>query len=257
MKLGELSKRTKALAEEQVSSNGKSEMFRFNPGKQRKVFRDYNPYTIKRCNDCDLARRKFGKVDANELCTWCHLLNQCKDRAGGITDKEVGRLLLISTAADKKDLKANITVAKVLLKKFSDMHIQIRENILDGRKNPEYLINGSTSDRKSVESESRVTNGFNKVIEQGCSSVIIDLDTNFNFHYVKADKLPSKIVTRYNDFTKEVIKERYMSYKGKGIMIPASIFGYGDLENKSKWIESIKLRLEDLDIIAHKKSLTS
>ena len=66
----------------------------------------------------------------------------------------------------------------------------------------------------------------------------------------------SKAATRYNDFTKEVIKERYMSYKGKGIMIPASIFGYGDLENKSKWIESIKLRLEDLDIIAHKKSLT-
>jgi hypothetical protein len=59
-----------------------------------------------------------------------------------------------------------------------------------------------------------------------------------------------------NDFTKEVIKERYISYKGKGIMIPASIIGDGDLENKSKWIESIKLRLEDLDTIAHKKSLT-
>ena len=231
-------------------------MFRFNPGKQRKVFSDYNPYTIKRCNDCGLARRKFGKMDANELCTGCHLLNQCKDRAGGITDKEFGRLLLISTAADKKDLKANITVAKVLLKKNSDMHIQIRENILDGRKNPEYLINGPTSDRKSVESESRVTNGFSKAIEQGCSSVIIDLDTNFNFYYVKADKLPSKIATRYNDFTKEVIKERYISYKGKGIMISASIIGDGDLENKSKWIESIKLRLEDLNTIAHKKSLT-
>ena len=34
----------------------KSGMFRFNPGKQRKIFPDYNPYTIKRCNDCDLAR---------------------------------------------------------------------------------------------------------------------------------------------------------------------------------------------------------
>ena len=102
MKLEELSKRTKALAEEQVSSNGKSEMFRFNPGKQRKVFPDYNPYTIKRCNDFDLAKGKFGKGDANELGAGCHLLNQCKDRAGGITDKEFGRRLLISTAADKR-----------------------------------------------------------------------------------------------------------------------------------------------------------
>ena len=252
----ELSKRTKALAEQQTKSKGKSEMFRFNPGKQRKVFPDYNPYTIKRCNDCDLAKGKFGKADANELCAGCALLRNCMDSAGCITDKEFGRRLLISTAADKKDLEANITVAKVLLKNFSDMHIQIRENILDGRKNPEYLINGLISDRKSIESENGVTNGFSKAIEQGCSSVVIDLDTNFNFHYVKADKLASKIANRYNDFTKEVIKECYISYKGKAIMIPASIFGDGNLKNKSKWIESIKLRLEELDIIAHKKSLT-
>ena len=80
MKLGELSKRTKALAEEQASSKGKSEMFHFNHGKQRKVFPDYNPYTIKRCNDCDLAKRKFGKMDANELCAECALLRTCEDR---------------------------------------------------------------------------------------------------------------------------------------------------------------------------------
>ena len=48
-------------------------MFRFNPGKQRKVFRDYKPYTIKRCNDCDLAK-------GNELCAECALLRTCEDR---------------------------------------------------------------------------------------------------------------------------------------------------------------------------------
>lgn len=76
----ELSKRTKALAEQQAKSKGKSEMFRFNPGKQRKVFPDYNPYTIKQCNDCDLAKVKFGKADANELCAGCALLRTCQDR---------------------------------------------------------------------------------------------------------------------------------------------------------------------------------
>mgnify|MGYP001672403703 FL=1 len=33
-------------------------MFRFNPGKQRKAMPDYNPYSIRRCNDCDLAKGK-------------------------------------------------------------------------------------------------------------------------------------------------------------------------------------------------------
>ena len=252
----ELIVRKKAFAEEQAHHKGKSEMFRFNPGKQRKTFPDYNPYTIKRCGDCDIAKGKFAKVEESELCAGCVLLRKCTERVGCITDKEFGRRLLISTAADKKDLKANITVAKVLLKKNSDMHIQIRENIPDGRKNPEYLINGLISNRKSIESENGVTNGFSKAIEQGCSSVVIDLDTYFIYHYVKADKLASKIANRHNDFTKEVIKECYISYKGKAIMIPGSIFGNGNLKNKSKWTEAIKLRLEELDIIVHKKSLT-
>nr|DAY13117.1 MAG TPA: hypothetical protein [Bacteriophage sp.] len=52
-------------------------MFRFNPGKQRKVFHDNNPYTIRQCNDCDLAKGKFGKVDANDLYAGCHLLRKC------------------------------------------------------------------------------------------------------------------------------------------------------------------------------------
>jgi len=79
----ELSNRTKALAEQQAKSKGKNEMFRFNPGKQRKVFPDYNPYTIKRCNDCDFARGKtsFAFMPSNEACAGCQLLRECfKDK---------------------------------------------------------------------------------------------------------------------------------------------------------------------------------
>ena len=143
-----LYKRTKALAEQQAKSKGKSGMFRFNPVKQRKIFPDYNPYTIKRCNNCDLAKGKFGKVDVNELCAECALLRNCMDSAGCITDKEFGRCLLISKQANQSEIKLNTEAARIQLRNFPDIHIKIREHILDGRKNPEYLINGEKADRK-------------------------------------------------------------------------------------------------------------
>lgn len=54
-------------------------MFRFNPGKQRKAMPDYNPYSIRRCNDCDLAKGKatLAFVPENELCATCSLVRQC------------------------------------------------------------------------------------------------------------------------------------------------------------------------------------
>lgn len=42
---------------ESVFGDGKSEMFRFNPGKQEKAVPDYNPYTIRQCGSCDLAKK--------------------------------------------------------------------------------------------------------------------------------------------------------------------------------------------------------
>lgn len=54
-------------------------IFRFNPGKQRKAMPDYNPYSIRRCNDCDLAKGniKLAFVPDNELCATCRLVRQC------------------------------------------------------------------------------------------------------------------------------------------------------------------------------------
>ena len=83
-------------------SKGKSEMFRFNLGKQRKVFPDYNPYTIKKGNVCNLARRKFERRMPMSFVLGCAFPRNCMDSAGCITDKLIGRRLLISTAADKR-----------------------------------------------------------------------------------------------------------------------------------------------------------
>ena len=57
-----------ALGEEATGKDTKG-IFRFNAGKQQKTIPDYNPYTIKRCRDCDIAKgkTKLAFVPDNEL----------------------------------------------------------------------------------------------------------------------------------------------------------------------------------------------
>lgn len=57
----------------------KKGMFRFNAGMEQKTMPDYNPYTIKRCKDCDIAKGKLklAFVPDNELCAACKLLQKC------------------------------------------------------------------------------------------------------------------------------------------------------------------------------------
>ena len=55
-------------------------IFHFNPGIQQKTMPDYNPYTIRRCNDCDIAKGKIKLarfVPENELCAACKYLHAC------------------------------------------------------------------------------------------------------------------------------------------------------------------------------------
>ena len=67
-------------------------MFRFNPGKQGKAMPDYNPYSIRRCNDCDLAKGKtnLAFVPENELCAACSLirLSQQSGKSQKLTPQE-------------------------------------------------------------------------------------------------------------------------------------------------------------------------
>ena len=55
-------------------------IFHFNPGIQQKAMPDYNPYTIRRCRDCDIAKGKIKLarfVPENELCAACRFLHEC------------------------------------------------------------------------------------------------------------------------------------------------------------------------------------
>lgn len=64
-----------ALGEEATGKDTKG-IFRFNAGKEQKTVPDYNPYTIRRCNDCDLAqgKTKLAFIPDNELCAACRIV---------------------------------------------------------------------------------------------------------------------------------------------------------------------------------------
>ena len=66
-----------ARGEEALQRDTKG-IFRFNAGKEQKAVPDYNPYTIRRCNDCDLAKGKttLAFIPENELCAACRLIRQ-------------------------------------------------------------------------------------------------------------------------------------------------------------------------------------
>lgn len=73
-----------SLGEEATGKDTKG-IFHFNPGTERKSVPDYNPYTIRRCRGCDIAK---GKIDLayipdNELCAACKLIRvQLEDNIG-------------------------------------------------------------------------------------------------------------------------------------------------------------------------------
>lgn len=59
-------------------------IFRFNPGKEQKTFPDYNPYTIRKCNNCQIAKGeiKLAKsfIPDNSMCEACELVHTCYEK---------------------------------------------------------------------------------------------------------------------------------------------------------------------------------
>ena len=77
---------SEAMSRGEEAMNGERyNIFRFNSGKQGKTMPDYNPYTIRRCNDCDVAKEGGVKLGAfipdYQLCRGCVKIRECyKDR---------------------------------------------------------------------------------------------------------------------------------------------------------------------------------
>ena len=75
---------------EEAMNGQKYNIFRFNSGKQGKAIPDYNPYTIRRCNDCDVAKGGGIKLGAfvpdYQLCRGCVKIRECyenREKANG------------------------------------------------------------------------------------------------------------------------------------------------------------------------------
>lgn len=95
-----------ALGAEATGKDTKG-IFRFNPGIEQKTFPDYNPYTIRRCRDCDIAKGKLklAFIPDNEVCAACKLVRQCfegKTRKSELKRIEENRKLYDKLSKDKR-----------------------------------------------------------------------------------------------------------------------------------------------------------
>ena len=114
-------------------------IFRFNSGIQEKAVPDYNPYTISRCRDCDIAQGKIklAFVPDNELCAACKLIREC-----------VGKAEKSERAIERKhyvDKEMAPLIDKIITKKVKDgKEIRVRFN-KDGNKHLYSDILGRTN----------------------------------------------------------------------------------------------------------------
>lgn len=234
-----------SLGEDALQTDKKG-IFRFNSGKEQKTVPDYNPYTIKRCRDCNIAKGKLNLdfVPENELCAACKLVHKCQDLRGCVPDEIFGNRLLISKQADASEIVPNTRAARALVSSFPDMTMQIRKDVVGFQvKNPEYLINGLIADRKGILSPNGVASGFNKAIKQGCSAVVIDLDMHpENFKELQTIKMASAINNRHMDFENGTIQECYVVFNGKAVRITANHFVSDTKQTK----ENIKIELDKI-----------
>lgn len=82
-------------------------MFRFNAGKEGKSVPDYNPYTVRKCTTCPIAKGgKSGSLAAfipdNQVCQACKLFRQCEQLRGEVIRHGKGSIE-ISHLVDRKD----------------------------------------------------------------------------------------------------------------------------------------------------------
>lgn len=107
-------------------------MFRFNPGKQEKIFPDYNPYTISKCTNCtrkndislalNLKVNLAKSVPDSELCAACPMIRENNDY---VEEKNGKGLIKIHKLVDRKasDYEKIYSIAKDFSKDGSVVEI--------------------------------------------------------------------------------------------------------------------------------------
>lgn len=92
-------------------------IFRFNPGCEQKSVPDYNPYTIRSCNTCPIAKGNKGAfarfVPNNEVCAACVLVRKCEQLRSEIIKHGNGSIEISHLVnRNDSDFKRLLSVAK-------------------------------------------------------------------------------------------------------------------------------------------------
>ena len=113
--------------EEAFANNEKLNMFRFNSGIQGKTMPDYNPYTIRRCNDCDVAKGKLklGFVPDYQLCQGCVMIRKCsedrnRDNSAKATKKSPEVKKLQGTTISNPDFNHEVLITGGSIKEWTN-----------------------------------------------------------------------------------------------------------------------------------------
>ena len=112
---------------EEAMNGERYNIFRFNSGKQGKTMPDYNPYTIRRCNDCDVAKGKLklGFVPDYQLCQGCVMIRKCsedrnRDNSAKATKKSPEVKKLQGTKISNPDFKHEVLISGSSIKEWTN-----------------------------------------------------------------------------------------------------------------------------------------
>lgn len=215
-----------------------------NPGVDGKLFGDTHPYIANGYDGAKDAVKKFltEKVFRQEDILYADpATGKELDRSGKYyIDPDYGKRLQTSVWADRTEVEENTRAAKALLASFPKMKVKIREHILEeGRKNPEYTINGKTADRKGIESEDGIASAFRKGKKQGCQTLVIDLDMHLGHKPLKSIRLSSELYGRHADFENGIISKCYFIYRGRAAEIDKKVFNGKSKHEALKAIQAI------------------
>ncbi|MCI6642923.1 MAG: hypothetical protein MSH18_01795 [Bacteroidales bacterium] len=181
-------------------------MFRFNAGKEKKAIPDYNPYTIKDCKGCKVAKGNLAWSPHRQLCRACVELKKCyqeneKEQAKkrhkptieekrGVYRKPIeeqfdkvyeveGGVVLRHQLKDKmsEDYERVLTTAALYAEEkkrvlimpeihSSETDIRRRFNLPD-KSNPDLNVSGGWIDVKSPFSISKIIKNANQASAQG------------------------------------------------------------------------------------------
>lgn len=73
-----------AMKKGDEATSGKfQKMFRFNPGKDKRLFPPHNPYTLGHCDGCNKSGFPLARIPDNELCKACPLIRTMANNEEG------------------------------------------------------------------------------------------------------------------------------------------------------------------------------